>query len=168
MHTARAAFGSLVFFFVAPAMVAGVIPWLLTGWHAGEPAYPTAVRGLGVLLITAGCLIIVPAFVRFVIEGLGTPAPVAPPERLVVGGLYRHVRNPMYIAVVATIFGQALLLSRPILFAYGVAVFIVFAAFVHWYEEPALTEQFGSEYSAYKATVPGWLPVRQREKERGP
>ena len=168
MHTARAAFGSLVFFFVAPAMVAGVIPWLLTGWHAGEPAYPTAVRGLGVLLIAAGCLIIVPAFVRFVIEGLGTPAPVAPTERLVVGGLYRYVRNPMYIAVVATIFGQALLLSRPILFAYGIAIFIVFAAFVHWYEEPALTQRFGSEYIAYKEKAPAWVPARPKKEERSP
>ena len=90
---------------------------------------------------------LVQAFARFVREGLGTPAPVAPTETLVVGGLYRYVRNPMYLAVLATIVGQALLLGQPILLGYAFVVWIAFASFVRFYEEPHLTRRFGRELS---------------------
>ena len=91
------------------------------------------------------------AFARFVVEGVGTPAPVAPTERLVVGGLYRYVRNPMYVAVATAILGQALLLGRPVLLAYAALFMTVVAAFVRLYEEPTLARQFGDEYAAYRA-----------------
>jgi protein-S-isoprenylcysteine O-methyltransferase Ste14 len=99
--------------------------------------------------------------VRFVVEGLGTPAPVAPTEHLVVGGLYRYVRNPMYLAVAATIVGQALLLGQLVLLLYAAVFLAVVAAFVRWYEEPTLSRQFGSEYDEYRRRVPGWLPRRR-------
>jgi protein-S-isoprenylcysteine O-methyltransferase Ste14 len=156
MRRAEAAIGSLIFLAVAPGIVAGVIPWALTGWHDEAPWWP--LRVLGVLLVTAGVLVLLDAFRRFVVEGLGTPAPVAPTERLVVGGLYRYVRNPMYIAVASTILGQALLLGQPVLLLYGAAFAVVVASFVHWYEEPTLTRQFGLEYEAYRRAVPAWLP----------
>ena len=98
------------------------------------------------------------AFVRFVVEGAGTPAPVAPTERLVVGGLYRYVRNPMYLAVLAAILGQAMLLARPVLVTYGVLAGAAMVAFVLWYEQPALARRFGAQYAAYRAAVPGWWP----------
>ena len=98
------------------------------------------------------------AFARFVVEGIGTPAPVAPTEHLVVGGLYRHVRNPMYVAVAATIVGQALVLGRPALLLYALAFMATVAAFVRFYEEPVLSERFGDEYEAYRRAVPGWRP----------
>ena len=91
-------------------MVAGLIPWLLTGWRL--QAAPLAVRVTGGVLIALGLAFLLHAFARFVVEGLGTPAPVAPTARLVVGGIYRYVRNPMYLAVGATIVGQALWPSR--------------------------------------------------------
>jgi protein-S-isoprenylcysteine O-methyltransferase Ste14 len=116
---------------------------------------------LGALLVLAGAAVLLHAFARFVVEGLGTPAPVAPPEQLVVGGLYRHVRNPMYVAVASTIIGQALLLGRPVLLAYAALFMAVVAAFVRWYEEPALTERFGQEYAAYREAVPAWHPRLQ-------
>ena len=109
----RSALGSGLFFAVAPGIVAGLVPWLLTGWEAGTTWPPLQL--LGGLLIVAGAIVLVEAFARFAVEGIGTPAPVAPTQRLVVGGLYRYVRNPMYVAVGATIVGQALLLGRPIL-----------------------------------------------------
>jgi protein-S-isoprenylcysteine O-methyltransferase Ste14 len=96
-----------------------------------------------------------------VLEGRGTPAPVAPTERLVVGGLYRYVRNPMYVAVGATIVGQALLLGRPWLLAYAAAFWLVVATFVRVYEEPTLIRRFGREYDAYRSAVPGWWPRRR-------
>ena len=101
------------------------------------------------------------AFWRFVVEGPGTPAPVAPTERLVVGGLYRYVRNPMYLAVAATVVGQALLLGRPILLLYAVVFIVAVTAFVHWYEEPTLRRQFGEQYEVYQRAVPAWWPRRR-------
>ncbi|MET3425295.1 protein-S-isoprenylcysteine O-methyltransferase Ste14 [Actinoplanes tereljensis] len=98
------------------------------------------------------------AFVRFVVDGFGTPAPIAPPDRLVVSGLYRYVRNPMYLAVVAVILGQALLLWRPVLLPYALVVGGAMVAFVVGYEQPALTQRFGREYLAYRRAVPGWWP----------
>jgi protein-S-isoprenylcysteine O-methyltransferase Ste14 len=65
-----------------------------------------------VILLVAGLIVLIQAFARFVVEGLGTPAPIAAPERLVVGGLYSYVRNPMYVAILAAIIGQALLLGQ--------------------------------------------------------
>jgi protein-S-isoprenylcysteine O-methyltransferase Ste14 len=98
------------------------------------------------------------AFARFVVEGLGTPAPVAPTERLVVGGLYRHVRNPMYVAVAATIVGQVLIFGQPVLLAYAAGFGAIVAAFVHGYEEPVLADRFGADYEAYRRAVPAWRP----------
>ena len=158
---ARAAVGSLVFLVVAPGVVAGLVPWWLTGWQArdGSP-YWLPVRVTGVILLLAGVVVLLHAFTRFVVEGLGTPAPVAPTERLVVGGLYRYVRNPMYVAVTATIVGQALLLGRPILLLYAAAFALAVIAFVHWYEEPTLRRRFGEEYEEYRRAVPAWWPRR--------
>jgi protein-S-isoprenylcysteine O-methyltransferase Ste14 len=156
MTKARAAAGSFVFLLLAPGVVAGVVPWLLTGWESND--WPLLVRVLGGLLIAGGVGVLLHAFGRFVLEGLGTPAPVAPTERLVVGGLYRHVRNPMYVAVAATIIGQALLFGRPVLLAYAALFIAVVAAFVHLYEEPTLMSRYGDEYAAYRRAVPAWLP----------
>jgi protein-S-isoprenylcysteine O-methyltransferase Ste14 len=154
--------GTSLFLVLAPGIVAGLIPWWLTGWTTGDPlpySAPLRVFGAGMLLAGAGALL--HAFARFVTEGLGTPAPAAPTERLVVGGLYRYVRNPMYLAVAAVIVGQALLLSQPRLLLYAAAINLLTAAFVRWYEEPTLSRQFGADYEAYRRAVPAWLPRRR-------
>lgn len=140
-------------------MVAGLVPWWLTGWEAKDVWLP--LRVVGAILLVAGAAALLHAFLRFVVEGIGTPAPVAPTERLVVGGLYRYVRNPMYLAVTATIVGQALVLGQWLLVPYAAAFLAVTAAFVHWYEEPTLRRQFGEEYEAYRHAVPGWWPRRR-------
>ena len=161
MRKALAAIGSALFFALAPGATAVLVPWWLTGWHARDTWTPARVAG--VLLLAAGAAVLVSAFVRFVVEGLGTPAPVAPTERLVVGGLYRYVRNPMYVAVAATIVGQALVLGRPVLLAYAAVFLAVTATFVRLHEEPALRRRYGAEYEAYCQAVPGWWPrVRAR------
>jgi protein-S-isoprenylcysteine O-methyltransferase Ste14 len=156
MSRARAAAGSLVFLLVAPGVVAGVVPWLLTGWESSDP--PAALVVLGAALIVAGVAVLLHAFARFAIEGIGTPAPVAPTEHLVVGGLYRHMRNPMYVALAATIVGQAALLGRPALLLYAALFMATVATFVRLYEEPVLSERFGAEYEAYRDGVPAWRP----------
>ena len=150
---------SAIHFAVAPGVVVALVPWWLTGWHAAEPmpvAWP--LRVLGIAMVAAATVVLVRAFARFVVEGLGTPAPVAPTERLVVGGPYRYVRNPMYVAVVAAILGQALFLGRAELLWYAIVVAAVVAVFARVYEEPALRRQFGAQYEAYRQHVPGWLP----------
>jgi protein-S-isoprenylcysteine O-methyltransferase Ste14 len=162
MQRLRAAAGSVVFFALAPGVVAGLVPWWLTGWVARTPLprWWLPLRVLGAVLLAAGAGVLVHAFARFVVEGLGTPAPVAPTRELVVGGLYRYVRNPMYLAVLAAIVGQALILGRPVLLAYATAVAAAFVAFVRVYEEPTLARQFGARYEAYRRAVPGWWPRR--------
>jgi protein-S-isoprenylcysteine O-methyltransferase Ste14 len=166
LRRAAAAAGSAAFFVVAPVVVVGLIPWGLTGgWEAEDTWAPLV--ALGAVLLAAGLAVLVQAFVRFVVAGLGTPAPVAPTEHLVVGGLYRHVRNPMYLALGAIIAGQALVLGRPALLLYAAAVLAITATFVHVYEEPTLRRQFGAEYEAYCAAVPGWLPRRRAWRPGG-
>lgn len=159
MRKITAISGSAAFFAVAPGVVAGVVPWALTGWqvrHLSPWWTPVRVAGALVLVVSAGVL--VHAFVRFVREGAGTPAPVAPTERLVVGGLYRHVRNPMYVAVVGAIAGQAAVLGQPVLAGYAAVAGAVMAAFARWHEEPVLAARFGDDYERYRQAVPGWLP----------
>jgi len=149
--------GTVVFLFLAPGVVAGVIPWLLTRWEVDRALWlPLRLAGGVILATSVGALL--HAFARFVVEGIGTPAPVAPTERLVIGGLYRYVRNPMYLAVVGAIVGQALLLGQLTLLVYAGALWVVFFAFVHWYEEPHLALRFGADYERYREAVPGWLP----------
>jgi protein-S-isoprenylcysteine O-methyltransferase Ste14 len=159
MRKWTAAVGSAAFFLAAPGTVAGLVPWLLTAWRVRGPVpYLAPVRVLGAVLLAAGLAALIQAFWRFVVEGLGTPAPVAAPDRLVVGGPYRYVRNPMYVAVLAVIIGQALLLGQPILLAYAAALWLIVASFVRFYEEPTLSRRFGTEYEDYRRAVPAWWP----------
>lgn len=160
MARAKAAVGTAVFLVLAPGVVAGLIPWWLTGWEVDHELWPP-IRAGGAVVVGAAVGVLLHAFTRFVVEGVGTPAPVAPTERLVVGGLYRYVRNPMYLAVLGVIVGQALVLGRVELLAYAAVVAATFGAFVHWYEEPTLHRRFGEEYDAYRRAVPAWLPRRR-------
>ena len=141
---------------MAPGVVAGLIPYLLTGWRV-QPVWGP-IRVLGGAITVLALLFLVSAFVRFVVEGLGTPAPIAPTHHLVVGGLYRYVRNPMYLAVIAAIVGQALLFGQLGLIAYALVAGLAMVAFVKVYEEPYLADRFGAEYEEYRQAVPGWFP----------
>ena len=161
MRKPIAAAGSALFFLLAPGMVAGVVPWWLTRWRV-DSAFFAPLRVVGLLLVAAGTLVLLQAFTRFVREGAGTPAPVAPTERLVIGGLYRYVRNPMYLAVLSCIVGQALWLGSVRLLAYGAVVAVCFVLFVLAYEEPTLARRYGAEYDAYRRRVPAWWPRRRR------
>ena len=145
------------FFVLAPGVNAGLVPWLITGWDRPDGAVGTA-DVAGVVLLVLGLLAVVACFVRFVTEGRGTPAPVAPTEQLVVGGLYRFVRNPMYVAVASMIAGQALLFRSAGVGVWLVVFLVAVVAFVKGYEEPRLAEQFGESYERYRRAVPGWWP----------
>jgi len=165
MQKRKAIAGTSIFLAAAPGLVAGLAPWWLTGWRA-DGAYPALVRIVGWVMIAAGAAVLISAFAQFAISGLGTPAPVAPTEQLVVRGLYRYVRNPMYLAVLAVITGQALVLGRPVLLVYAAVVAAAFAAFVLGYEQPTLARRYGAQYEAYRKAVPGWLPRLPRRSRR--
>jgi protein-S-isoprenylcysteine O-methyltransferase Ste14 len=153
----RAALGTFMFFFAAPGLTAGLVPWLVTRWEGSGPGWD-GLDMLGALVGLPGLAMVVACFVRFVREGHGTPAPPAPTETLVVGGLYRHLRNPMYVGVALVIAGQCLAFRSLGLVGWLLAFAVAVGSFVTFYEEPALHRRFGAEYDRYRAAVPGWWP----------
>ena len=151
--------GSSIFLVIAPGFVAGLAPWWISHWKLEPPFFGLAVvRVAGAILIALGAIGLLDSFIRFALQGLGTPAPVLPTRHLVVTGLYRYVRNPMYVAVASVILGQALLLGNATLVAYGAFVWILFHLFVLLYEEPKLRVTFGAEYERFCVEVPRWIP----------
>src|ERR1041384_7209947 len=159
MSEAIAVLGSALFFVIAPLVLAGFIPWWVTQWEF-RPAFfgLDLTRILGGILIIVGVPGLIDSFARFALQGLGTPAPIAPPQKLVVTGLYRYVRNPMYVAVVGVILGQGILFGDWRLLIYAGLMWLAFHAFVLAYEEPVLAESFGAQYEDFRANVPRWIP----------
>lgn len=150
---------SAVFVIIAPGFVAGVVPWWISRWRLGPPFLGIPLlRFAGGILVALGLIGLLDSVRRFAVQGLGTPAPVFPTRHLVVSGLYRHVRNPMYAAVVSTLLGQGLILGNLSLLAYGGVLWLLFHVFVLAYEEPNLKASFGSEYEGFCAKVPRWIP----------
>jgi len=150
------AFKSFLFFVFAPGMVAGVIPLglLRTGLQVQTGflkygAYPLWMVGVAVLLW---------CFWDFLVKGRGTPAPIDPPKELVVSGLYKFVRNPMYVGVLMVILGHFLWFGYWWMLGYAFVVYLAFTLFVMFYEEPHLQSTFGEAYINYMKRVPRWLP----------
>jgi protein-S-isoprenylcysteine O-methyltransferase Ste14 len=159
MKRGWAALGSLAFLLLAPGTVAGLVPYWITRYELHPPLLGLEwTRWVGAALVAAGLAVLLDSFARFALRGLGTPAPVAPPTRLVVTGLYRYVRNPMYVAILAAVLGQGLLFGSGMLPGYGLVLWLVFHLFVVTYEEPMLGRTFGAEYEEYVRSVPRWIP----------
>jgi len=159
MRRILAILGSAIFLVIAPGIVAGYVPWLICRWQVGPPLMGIYVlRLVGLFLIAAGLPILLDSFARFALHGLGTPAPIFPTRHLVVNGLFRYVRNPMYVAVLSLILGQALVFGSVRVLEYGFAVWAAFYLFVLVYEEPALRKTYGAEYEQFCANVPRWIP----------
>jgi protein-S-isoprenylcysteine O-methyltransferase Ste14 len=151
--------GTALFFLLMPLQVAGTVPWMITRWRM-QPAlwgWP-GLRALGAVLVLAGAPVLLATIVRFVRQGRGVPTPVLPAQRLVVTGLYRYVRNPMYLAVLSTIVGQGLFFGSARVLRYAALVAVGFHLFVLLHEEPSLRDRFGSEYEAYCRAVRRWIP----------
>jgi protein-S-isoprenylcysteine O-methyltransferase Ste14 len=132
---------------------------MLSGWSLEAPFFGIdSGRILGGIIVLTGVACLIECFARFAIQGKGTPAPVAPTDHLIASGCYRYVRNPMYVAVVAIILGQSLLLGSLLLFEYALVVWLAFHIFVLVYEEPTLHKQFGESYRVYQSQVRRWWP----------
>ncbi len=158
MSRASAVLGSLLWLVLAPGALTLYVPWVLTRWRLGPPLFDgEASRALGVLLIVLDVPVLLEAFARFALQGRGTPVPILPTERLVVTGFYRHVRNPMYVAVTAVIVGEAFVLGSFPVVIYALVVWAVFHLFVIGFEEPRERSRFGAEYERYSAAVPRWI-----------
>jgi protein-S-isoprenylcysteine O-methyltransferase Ste14 len=147
---------TLLFTILVPGTVAGLIPYWLFGAVYSPARGPWAWSGIVVLIAGAG--IYFRCAWEFAVRGLGTPAPIAPTKFLVVGGLNRRVRNPMYIGVLLVILGQAALFRALQLLAYGIVVIFLAHLFVVFYEEPTLRRLFGESYEDYRRSVPRWVP----------
>ncbi len=154
---------SLIFTIVVPGTVTILVPGLLLSSTAGSERFNIGIfRYLGVVPILLGASIYLWCAWDFTFAGKGTPAPIDPPKELVARGLYRYVRNPMYVGVGSVLFGEALLFQSLALVAYLGAVLLMFSLFVVFYEEPALTRKFGDSYRRYREAVPRWIPRIKR------
>lgn len=155
---------TLIFTMLVPGTVIILIPrWLLATEHS-EPI--GAFRFVGLIPLAIGVAIYLWCAWDFATAGKGTPVVFDPPKRLVVRGLYKFVRNPMYVGILSILFGEALLFTSAYLFGYAVLVTTIFHSFVVLYEEPALGKKFGDEYRHYRARVPRWLPSLSNRAEK--
>jgi protein-S-isoprenylcysteine O-methyltransferase Ste14 len=149
---------SLLFTFLGgPALVLGYFPWTITHFRI-SPGEPPGLALAAALLIAAGLIPLLESIVRFITVGHGTLVPALPPEHLVVSGLYRYVRNPMYVGVLTVIAGEALLFRNRDMVAYLAGAWLTTHLFVCLYEESKLTRIFPAEYPIYKKNVPRWIP----------
>ena len=158
MNSLWLAVRSIIWALLLPGVVAFYIPWRYFGLghlHS-SPSDPT--HYLGAALVTLGVALLVACIREFASRGRGTLSPVDPPKELVVKGLYRYVRNPMYVAVSLILLGEALLTQSWALVAYWAVFFTLANVFVIGYEEPFLRRQFGESYERYTREVHRWLP----------
>ena len=161
MNTILLLLRSLLWTVLLPGMIAGYIPWRYFGVrHAHITAEPLDLIALAA--IAAGALLLAICIWEFARSGRGTLSPVDPPRQLVVRGLYRFVRNPMYVAVSAVLLGEALLIRSTALVIYWAAFFLLANLWVRFYEEPNLRSRFGESYERYTQTVHRWIPRRPR------
>jgi protein-S-isoprenylcysteine O-methyltransferase Ste14 len=151
---------NLLFTLIVPGTVAVYLPLRIVR-HRSLVAGPAL--GAGCLLLLVGASIYAWCVWDFATFGRGTPAPIDAPKKLVVRGLYRYTRNPMYTGVLTVILGWVVLFGAFELVLYALVVGTCFQLFIVLYEEPHLREEFGREYADYCAQVGRWLPrVRPR------
>lgn len=150
---------NLFFTVLQPGIVAGLVPYAIvraTGeWR--RPTYIAPGDGLGLLIAVLGTAVLLVCIARFATEGRGTLSPLDPTKRLVVKGLYKYSRNPMYVGVMLILIGEAILFRSLWLAAYAIVSFIAFSLFIRLHEEPRLRRDFGEDYQAYKKKVTRWL-----------
>jgi protein-S-isoprenylcysteine O-methyltransferase Ste14 len=139
---------------VLPGFFAGFLPWFI----AKRDPWRVEGSDWGTLLLGAGIGLLVLCVRDFLVIGRGTLAPWDPPRKLVVVGLYRYTRNPMYVAVFLILTGTAIVTGSPVVLAYMVVAMLIVHIRVLTYEEPILTKLFGDDYLAYKRQVNRWWP----------
>lgn len=146
---------NLIFTVVVPATVAVYVPLLVARGRSPAVGWPL---GIGVALVLSGASMYAWCVRDFAMFGRGTPFPLDAPKKLVIRGLYRYTRNPMYVAVLTVVSGWAIVFRSWALVVYGCGVWACFHLVVVGYEERRLRREFGQEYDDYRARVGRWLP----------
>ena len=158
---------SLFWTVVLPGMVAGYVPWRYVGLNHASFSWRDPAQLLGALVAATGAGVLATCIWEFAHSGRGTLSPVDPPKHLVVQGLYRYVRNPMYVGVTTILLGE-LLITRTGAFAWYCGGWLVAVnLFIVGYEEPTLRHQFGASYDAYTKSVGRWIPCLPRRDVPG-
>jgi protein-S-isoprenylcysteine O-methyltransferase Ste14 len=153
---------SILWTILLPGFVAAYVPWRFFGFEPGTIDVSRPWSGLGVVCLAFGAALLAACIVEFARSGRGTLSPVDPPRLLVVHGLYRYVRNPMYLSVSLVVLGEALASGSAALGIYWAIWFAAVNLFVIAYEEPALRQKFGASYDDYAQRVNRWIPGRGR------
>jgi protein-S-isoprenylcysteine O-methyltransferase Ste14 len=146
-----------------PFIVGGYVPWTFFGLDAARFDARRPLHLIGLVLMAAGTILLLTCIWEFAVSGRGTLGPPDPPKELVVRGLYRYVRNPMYLSVAALLVGEELLVQGLPLLLYSVIWFSFVNVFVLAYEEPALRSKFGASYEQYARSAGRWLPRLSRK-----
>jgi protein-S-isoprenylcysteine O-methyltransferase Ste14 len=150
---------NLFFTLIHPGLVIGLIPYWILGNKAvksfPKPLYPY--QYLGILLFIIGLIVLFDCIIRFLVEGRGTLSPIDPTKRLVITGLYKYSRNPMYLGVMMILIGEAIFFQSGNLWIYLVLIFIIFNLFIMLVEEPRLRRDFGEDYYQYCRKVRRWI-----------
>ena len=149
---------SLFWTFALPGLFAGYLPWRFFGLSHVRPESIGAAQIPALACIGAGAVLLAMCIVEFARSGRGTLSPLDPPRELVVRGLYRYVRNPMYLSVTTIVLGEALLTRSSALAVYLALWFASANLFVIGYEEPTLRQMFGRSYEEYTRRVGRWIP----------
>jgi protein-S-isoprenylcysteine O-methyltransferase Ste14 len=147
---------TLVFLVIVAGTLLGAVPYWLMGRSFSWPA--SWVHWLAVISGALGLAILLRCMWEFISVGLGTPAPIDPPKSLVATGLYRFVRNPMYVGVMTTVLSEAAFFGSLRILEYALVIWGMVFLFVLGYEEPTLRKKFGASYEAYCRGVPRWIP----------
>lgn len=150
---------TLLFTILVPGTVTVLVPYLLLSWGVQIFSFEVGpIRFLGLLPILMGAVTYLWCAWDFTFTGRGTPAPIDPPKELVVKGLYRYVRNPMYVGITLILLGEALLFEAAVLFLYAGLLLVCAHLFIVYYEEPTLRRLFGASYESYCKSVSRWTP----------
>jgi protein-S-isoprenylcysteine O-methyltransferase Ste14 len=152
---------SLVYTIIIPGTVTVLIPYLILSGRGERIAQPWGVlQVLGLVGMAVGVTILPRCIWEFMATGRGTLAPIDPPKELVVRGLYRYVRNPMYLGAFILLLGEAAFSQSFPMLLYAVAWFMIINLIVLLYEEPVLRRRFGDSFERYAAAVHRWVPRR--------
>jgi len=156
---------SLLWTILLPGVFAGYVPWRFFGLGRTQFDLTSPTQLLGFVCIGLGVALLAACIFEFARSGQGTLSPVDPPRHLVVRGLYRYLRNPMYLSVTMIILGEALVTHSVALAIYWAVWFTCANLFVMVYEEPTLRLRFGESYDEYTQRIGRWIPRFRRDNE---
>ena len=152
---------NLIFTILQPGLVAALIPYMILGeeisTRISQQFFNLGIHSFGIIIFLLGLIIMLWCIASFAIHGRGTLSPIDPTKKLVIIGLYKYSRNPMYVGVILILLGETIYFNSLDLFVYTIFVFVGFHLFAIFIEEPRLRKDFGEEYLKYCERVRRWI-----------